>query len=249
VLESVAGPQRHQRRDLIVHLPWGYDRSERRYPVLYMQDGQNLFDEQTAFDHEWQIDETMRWLHRWGIDAIVVGIANAGDARLDEYGPFRDSRHGGGGGGDRYLTWIVEKIKPMVDARFRTLTARRHTGIAGSSLGGLIALYAYFRHVDVFGFAAVLSPALWFGDRAIFSFVERARFAAGRLYLDVGIAEGMRPVADMRRLHTLLLKKGYRPGDHLLYVEDLRGRHSELAWRRRIRPALYFLIPRTARGD
>jgi predicted alpha/beta superfamily hydrolase len=248
VLESIQGPRRQHKRDVLVHLPWGYEESERRYPVLYMHDGQNLFDEETAFDREWQVDETMRWLHRWGVDAIVVGIPNMGDARLDEYSPFRDTTHGGGGG-DRYLDWLVDKVKPVVDDRFRTLRSRRHTGIAGSSMGGLISLYAYFRHPDVFGFAGVLSPALWFGDRAIFPYVQGASYVAGRLYLDVGVREGVRAVNDVRRLHTALLRKGFRPGDHLLYVEDLRGGHSELAWRRRIRPALYFLIPRSTRSD
>jgi predicted alpha/beta superfamily hydrolase len=245
-VESIPGPRRGQKRDLLVHLPWSYPTSSRQYPVLYMHDGQNLFDEATAFDREWRVDETMRWLGRWGIEAIVVGIPNLGEARLDEYSPFRDSRHGGGGG-ERYLGWILQTVKPLIDARFRTLRTRRHTGIAGSSMGGLISLYAYFRHPDVFGFAGVLSPALWFGGSNIFSFVEDAGFTPGRIYLDIGMAEGTRAVADVRRMHALLLAKNYKPAEHLLYVEDLRGRHSELAWRRRLRPALYFLIPRTGR--
>jgi predicted alpha/beta superfamily hydrolase len=245
-VESVPGPRRAQKRDLLIHLPWSYAQTSRQYPVLYMQDGQNLFDEATAFDREWRVDETMRWLGRWGIEAIVVGIPNLGDARLDEYSPFRDSRHGGGGG-DRYLHWVVQTVKPLVDERFRTLRTRRHTGIAGSSMGGLISLYAYFRHPDVFGFSCVMSPAFWFGGDAMFTFVGDAPFVPGRIYLDIGMTEGERAVNDTRRMHALLLEKDYKPGQHLLYVEDLRGRHSELAWRRRLRPALYFLIPRTAR--
>ena len=238
-------------RDIKVYLPPSYTEGAARYPVLYMHDGQNLFDQATAFADEWRVDETMEELAGEGTEAIVVGIPNAGRGRLDEYSPFSDPEYGGGRGED-YLAFIVYALKPYIDASFRTLPEREHTGLLGSSLGALISLYGFFHHRDTFGLAAALSPAFWFADRAIFPFIERVEVGAdgtapalGRVYLDVGTAEGEDTVAHTRRMAELLREKGYRDGANLCYVEAPGGQHNEGSWAARLRGVVIYLLAST----
>ena len=188
------------------------------------------------------MDETLQALSRQEIEAIVVGIPNAGKQRMHEYTPFEHPRMGGGSG-DEYLAFVVETLKPLVDSDFRTLPGRRYTGMIGSSLGGLITLYAFFRYPEIFGLAAAMSPSLWFQTERVFAYVRQAPRVPGRLYLDVGIREGAgRFSADVRKLYRLLLQKGYRRGEELLFVEDPDGIHHESAWGRRLPRALRFLL-------
>ncbi|HSJ14635.1 MAG TPA: alpha/beta hydrolase-fold protein [Longimicrobiales bacterium] len=248
-LERMESPQLGNARELLVYLPPSYAlEPERRYPVLYMHDGQNLFDEGTSFGGEWAVDQTLEAGSVHGLEAIVVGIPNMGPDRTTEYSPFRDAKHGGGRG-EAYLRFLVETVKPRIDADFRTLRDRPHTGIAGSSMGGLISLYAFFRRRDVFGFAGVMSPSLWFARGAVLDWVERQPFAGGRIYIDAGMREGERTVADVTRLRNALEQKGYRQLDDMLCVIDTAGDHSERAWARRLHRQLYFLlgIPRPVR--
>ena len=220
-----------------------------------MNDGQNLFDAATSFAGEWYADETMEELADEGIEAIIVGVPNMGDRRFHEYIPFpepslQDVQ------GDAYVAFIADTLKPVIDRDFRTLPDPASTGIAGSSLGGLISLYAMFRRPQTFGLAGVFSPALRWGRRGIFPFVQRAPFAQGRIYMDVGTAEGVGLVDggssqqtfaqqymnQVRKMDLLLLKKGYRDGQDLLYVEEEGGIHHESAWARRLPAALRFLL-------
>jgi len=237
VLPSVDSPQLDNRRDVFVYVPAARPRGDARYPVIYMHDGQNLFDPAMSFAGTWGVDEALRWASRRGLDAIVVGIPNMGAARIAEYDPFM-------GTGDRYLDFVTHTVKPLVDAQFPTLPDREHTGIAGSSMGGLISLYAFFRYAERFGFAAALSPSLWFADGALLDFVARAPRVpgGGRLYLDVGMREGQQTVALARRLRDLLVAKGYETGRDFRWVEDKDGVHHESAWGRRFREALPFLL-------
>lgn len=242
VLPEVWSPERQNARDVFVYLPPSYETTAARYPVLYMQDGQNLFDDSLAFGAEWHVDEHMERLSALGLEAIIVGVPNAGEARLEEYSPYVDLQHGGGAG-DRYLDFLTDTLKPLIDTHFRTKPETDFTGIAGSSMGGLLSLYGFLTRPRVFGFAGVMSPALWYADRQIYATVEQQTSPHGRLYLDVGTGEGEQTVADVRRLHELLLKNGYRPGESLMYVEDDDADHSEEAWARRVRTALYYLLP------
>ncbi len=235
-------------RDIKVYLPPSYAEGADRYPVLYMHDGQNLFDQATAFADEWGVDETMEALANDGIEAIVVGIPNAGQGRLDEYSPFNDPEYGGGRGED-YLAFIVYTLKPYIDASFRTLPEREHTALIGSSLGGLISLYGFFRHRDTFGLAAALSPALWFAHRAIFPAIESVEVDTatsapplGRIYLDVGTAEGEETIAHARDMAELLRDKGYRDDENLRYVEAPDGQHNEASWGARLRDVVTYLL-------
>lgn len=223
-------------------LPPGWEDTDRAYPVVYMQDGQNLFDPKTSANGDWGMIETLSVTASTGAPCIVVGIPNIGSRRPYEYSPFRDATHGGGGG-DRYLDFLVTTIKPLVDAAFPTLRVPRHTLIAGSSLGGVISLYAPHRYPEVFGGGAGLSPALWFAGRALLPYIaERAHLPVGRLYMDAGTGEGGDVAGDVERLHGLLLEAGRVEGRDLSCVIDEGAGHDETAWGRRFRAALPFLL-------
>ena len=166
-------------RDVLVWLPPGYDtESDHRYPVLYMHDGQNLFDPETAFQkgEHWRVGETAAELIAAGQlePLIIVGISNTGEERIHEYTPTRDAWLGGGLAGD-YGRLIVEDLKPLIDRTYRTLPDRQHTGLGGSSLGGLVTLHLGFTHPEVFSRLAVLSPSVWWDRRAILTTVRHAR--------------------------------------------------------------------------
>jgi predicted alpha/beta superfamily hydrolase len=220
-----------------------------------MHDGQNLFDQATSFAGEWQVDETMELLSQRGYEAIVVGLPNMGEQRLDEYSPFPQSRHSTGQGA-KYLDFVLRTVKPVIDQDFRTLPDRAHTGMIGSSMGGLMSLYAFFCPPQAFAFVGVMSPSLWFAQGRIFSYIERARFTPGKIYLDTGTREQTRFFADRPQLmaklsgyhstvlgmYDLLYHKGYRPGQDLVFVEEESGVHNEAAWARRLPGALEFLL-------
>jgi predicted alpha/beta superfamily hydrolase len=241
-IEAVASPELGNERDLLVSLPGGYAKGDRLYPVIYMHDGQNLFDPATSFSGSWNVDLAMAEMSLEGLDAIVVGIPNMGRDRLAEYSPFAHPQLGGGSG-EAYLEFLINTVKPLVDERYLTASDRNHTGIAGSSLGGLISLYAFFRHPKVFGFAGVLSPSLWLTEEKMFAFIEASPFVPGKLYLDVGAQEGERHVSKAVRLLELLESKVYMQGVDLMWVEEEHGWHHESAWARRFRDALPFLLP------
>lgn len=251
VYPGLESPELGNTRDILVHLPASYGTSAasaRRYPVIYMHDGQNLFDSATSFSGDWQVDETLTVLGHAGLEIIAVGVPHMGIRRINELSPFSDPQYGEGCG-DTYLRFIVDTVKPLIDRSFRTLPGRAHTTIAGSSMGGLISLYAFFRYPDIFGAAGIMSPALWFARRAIFPFLDRAPSMPGRLYLDIGTNEGANTVADVRRLRNLLSLKGYRPKEQLLYVEEEGAGHSEADWARRLPRALQFLFAPAGASD
>ncbi len=253
VLEDLYSPQLDNRRDLFVYLPPSYAEGEQRYPVIYMHDGQNLFDVAISHAGEWEVDETIETLSEEGLEAIVVGIPSIPKRRMREYNPFQAQRMPGQG--EEYLAFIVETIKPLIDRDFRTLDDRMATGIMGSSMGGLISLVGFFRYPEVFGLTGVVSPSLYVSGNAAFPYIERAPFVPGRIYIDVGTREGDEPEdelvepstlsqryqAAVQRMVRLLVQKGYRDGEDLLFVEE-EGYHHELAWARRLPGALRFLL-------
>ena len=242
VLDALWSAELDNRRDILVYLPPSYERSSRRYPVLYMHDGQNLFDEATSYCGEWRVDETMQRLSAEGLEAIVVGIPNAGKQRLAEYSPFRDPRIGPARGAS-YLRFVGHTVKPLVDRAFRTRPGAPDTAIIGSSMGALISLYAGFRFPTIFGLVGALSPALWVGRGALFPFVERTSGAPRRIYLDGGTAEaGPAFIANLRRMRGVLVAKGYRDPTRLRFVEEPGAIHHESAWARRLPDALRFLL-------
>jgi predicted alpha/beta superfamily hydrolase len=238
--------------DLIVHLPPNYGKSDTRYPVLYLQDGQNLFDRATAFaGQEWGADETADALVRQDViePLILVGVYNAGYGRVDEYTPTRDRRTGHGGKAPQYATMLVEELKPFIDATYDTLPDRMNTGIAGSSLGGLLSLAVGLWYADVFGKLGVMSPSVWWDHRSILRTVRTAAVSEplSRIWLDVGTGEGGHPqttIANARLLRAALIRKGWREGVNLSYLEAHGAGHDEWAWGERVGPMLRFLFPK-----
>lgn len=259
VLPEVEGPEPGRRRHLLVYLPPSYAAGAaagRRYPVIYAQDGQNLFDERTSYAGDWHVDETMERLARErGIEAVVVGIPNAGADRLHEYSPIVEPGLSAGRA-DAYLDFLVRRVKSLVEAEFAVAPERERTGILGSSLGGLFSLYAFFGRPEVFGFVAAMSPSLQLGEDAMLAYLKARPYVPGRIYLDVGTNEGARPrlgrflfrrfarpyPARVRAAFRILARKGYRPGHDLLFVQDRHGRHNEADWGRRLPRALEFLL-------
>lgn len=237
-------------RDLSVYLPAGYDQNpDHRYPVLYMNDGQNLFDEETAYvrGRTWRLAEMADAAIEAGEvePLMIVGIAHAGERRLAEYTPTRDWKMGGGEA-DKYGLMLTEELLPFMASSYRVRTGIASTGLGGSSLGALAALYLGLRHADTFGKLAVLSPSVWWNHRAILSLVSEAAprlRSRPRVWLDIGEAEGRRAVADTELLERRLRIRGWRPGVELSYRQVPEATHDEAAWAMRVRPMLRFLFP------
>jgi predicted alpha/beta superfamily hydrolase len=241
VLSKVRSPQRNSHRDIDVFLPPSYRSGRRRFPVIYMQDGQNLADPHRAFGgNTWGLEHAIGTLASRRIEAIFVGVSNMGEDRVREYSPFVDARLGGGDG-DAYLAYLERTVKPLVDRKFRTRPDREATGILGSSMGALISLYAFFRAPETFGFVGAMSPSIWFASRAILSYVHNDGAPPGRIYLDAGSEEGPNTLRDARQLARILERKGYDE-DHLRFVEVEGGQHTERHWAQRLVPAVEFLL-------
>lgn len=240
-------------RDLIVYLPPGYEEQpERRFPVLYLQDGQNLFDGATSFvpGMDWRVGQTADHLIGSGAvePVIIVGIYNTGKYRIREYTPSRMPKLGGGSG-NRYAKFLVEELKPFIDFEYRTLGDAVNTGLGGSSLGGLVSLYVGLKLSQVYGKVAALSPSVWWNQRVMHRFAATVRVGARpRIWLDVGTAEGQQTVRDVENFRDVLLQKGWRAeGD--LHFELVEGaEHNEAAWAARVGNVLQFLFP-VARRD
>jgi predicted alpha/beta superfamily hydrolase len=234
-------------RDLIVYLPPGYHSATSRYPVLYLQDGQNLFDPATAFaGKDWQADLTADTLIRARAiePLILVGIYHTGIRRASEYTPTRDRRLRKGGKGDRYAQMVAREIKSFIDGAYRTRSGASNTGIGGSSLGGLAALQAGLMYPKVFGKLAILSPSVWWDERAILSMVQAKRKLPLRIWLDCGTEEGDDPeqvLSDIR-----LLDENLRPRTVQMHYSEIAGAgHNERAWGARFGDVLRYLFPLT----
>jgi len=235
-------------RDLIVYLPPGYEpQHARRFPVLYLHDGQNLFDGATSFvpGMDWHVGQTAdRRIYDGKVEPlIIVGIYNAGRARVREYTPTRVPRLGGGRA-DRFAKFLVEEVMPFTQREYRTLSGPAFTGMGGSSLGGLLSLYLGLKQPHVFGKLAALSPSLWWNQGVITRFAEAARVhPRPRIWLDVGTREGPRIVQDVEQFRDVLQQKGWRLGQDLHYERVEGGEHNEAAWSQRVGPFLEFLFP------
>ncbi|HEY0264643.1 MAG TPA: alpha/beta hydrolase-fold protein [Granulicella sp.] len=235
-------------REVLVYLPEVYfSDPARRFPVFYLQDGQNLFDPRTAYvpGHTWQAHTTADRLTAAGEiePVILVGIANTGLHRLAEYTPTRDTKLGGGEG-SVYGNLLIHEIKPFIDGHYRTRPAATDTALGGSSLGGLISLYLGFEHPEVFRRLAVLSPSVWWDHRSILDLVSRTHPRPPlRIWLDMGTAEGPRHLRNTSHLHHLLLQLGWQEGVDLAYMEVEGATHTEDAWAARFDHVLKFLFP------
>jgi predicted alpha/beta superfamily hydrolase len=238
-------------RTLIVYVPPNYERDlTRRYPVLYMHDGQNLFDPSTAFGgNEWRLDDTAEELIEQGAiePLIIVGIYNTGEQRLHEYTPTADAKLGGGKA-DLYGRMIVEEVKPFIDKAYRTRSGAENTGMGGSSLGGLVTLHLGLRYPNVFGKLAVLSPSVWWDNKFILREIEKLPAKPPlKIWLDMGTAEGGMSLEDTEMLRDAMSAKGWQVGRDLAYSEIEGATHSEVAWAERVGPFLRFLYPANSR--
>ena len=237
------------KRDLVVYVPPGYDQQpERTYPVLYLQDGQNLFDGQTSFipGRTWAMrEQTDAAIEAGEVEPlIIVGINNAGDRRIAEY-THEPTREGGGEAND-YGLMLTREILPWIAGQYRVGIEREQTGLGGSSLGGLVSLYLGLRYATWFGKLAVLSPSVWWNHKSILGTVNECApqiWERPRLWLDVGDKEGRRTLQDAEQLNRRLKANGWRPGETLHFERVPGGTHDETSWARRVRPMLRFLFP------
>lgn len=223
-------PQLNRYRRIWIYLPPSYLFTKNKfYPVLYMQDGQNLFNRQTAaFGEEWGVDECLDTLStQLNKECIVVGIDNDNAKRLNEYNPYDNTQYGKGEG-RQYIAFIAETLKPFVDSNYRTQKDAQHTFIAGSSMGGLISLYAIVQYPNVFGAAGIFSPSFWIAPQ-IFTDVENAHWQKSfRLYFYAGKKESETMVTDMQKMYAIIQEKKCCT---LTEVTFPLGRHSEKYWR------------------
>lgn len=229
-------PQLHKKRRIWIYLPSGYQATKRKFPVLYMHDGQNLFDKATSGYGEWGVDEILDSLNK---QVIVVGIDHGGKDRLTEYNPY-DSKYGRGEG-KAYVDFLVKTLKPYVDAKFRTLKDPGHTAVAGSSMGGLISVYAIARYPGVFGNAGIFSPAFWIAPE-IYNDVARLlpNPEGKRIYFVAGALEGEGMLPDVEKMYHQLNPSSKKTGIYLKEVSD--GKHSEWFWHREFRDFLAFIF-------
>lgn len=217
-------PQLKRNRRIWVYLPENYFFSKKEYPVLYMNDGQNIFDALTAAYGEWGVDEMMDSI-RPNRQCIVVGIDHGGDKRLNEYNPFNSQF--GEGEGDAYVDFLVHTLKPYIDKQYRVKTTKANTFIAGSSMGGLISLYAVMKYPAVFGGAGILSPAFWIAPELIKKINESYTVTGAAMYFVCGEMESEEMVGDMKKVYSLLKTKG----ENKLFIKTVKdGRHQENFW-------------------
>jgi len=234
-------------RDIYVYLPSGYDRHvDQKYPVLYMHDGQNCWDDPTEpFGHGgWCVNLTAdRLINRGQVEPfIVVGVANTPD-RMKEYGPGKDILSAAG---HPYIRFLQSELKPLIDRRYRTLSGAEHTGLMGSSMGAVISLQAALLHPDTFGMAACLSPAFGFAtgsERLYANLMTTVGKVPVRLYVDHGTGGKWQDGAPLtRQMVARLRRTGWRDGRDLMYFKDTGADHNEQAWRGRIERPLRFLF-------
>jgi predicted alpha/beta superfamily hydrolase len=240
-------------RNVLVYLPQGYRRfTRRRHPVLYLHDGQNVFDAATAFSHvEWGVDETAHRLVRQKLmePAIIVAIDNTGDNRIHEYAPSRGVISATGkrkkrsrGLARHYGRFLTEELKPFIDHTYRTRPEREATGLAGSSLGGLVTMALGLWFPNVFSRLGVMSPSVWWDDQIIVRMVEEMEYKLPlKIWLDTGTHEEGWERA--RALRDALVEKGWKLYDDLQYLEVEGGEHTEGAWAARVDPMLRYLFP------
>jgi predicted alpha/beta superfamily hydrolase len=233
-------PQLNRKRRIWAYLPKDYEKSKKKYPVIYMQDGQNLFNEQTAFAGEWHIDETLdSIIEKGGKEAIIIGIDNGAEKRVNEYNPY-DHKENGKGEGNEYVDFLALTLKPFIDKKYRTLKDSAHTFVAGSSMGGLISLYAMVKYPGIFGGAGIFSPAFWTAQK-LYEEVAAAKWGSAfrRFYFYAGGQESENMVSDMKKMVAIIEKKGHYETQS---VASPIGKHNEATWGKEFSHFYTFII-------
>lgn len=234
-------PQLNRNRRIWLYFPLDYETSGLNYPVLYMHDGQNLFDALTAYSGEWNVDETLNNLAGQGYKVpLVVGIDNGGVNRLGEYTPWSNAQYGGGDG-EKYMQFIVETLKPYIDQHYRTLPDRLNTALMGSSLGGLISHFGALKYQNTFSKAGLFSPSYWFSDSIWMFTHQTVKQADMRFYQLCGSNESTGEVGDMQRMNDSLVKIGFSQNNIFNKVVP-GGQHNEKLWREAFGDAYLWLF-------
>jgi predicted alpha/beta superfamily hydrolase len=241
------------RRTIRVALPPGYHHHHGRCPVLYLHDGQNLFDpSEAAFGVAWHADTAAaRLIHAGRIPPLIlVGIANTPD-RLDEYAIYPDRHEKAGGRGDLYARFVLEEVKPFIDENYRTKPDRDHTAVAGSSMGGLVSLTMARSYPEAFAMCGAVSPSLWWSGERILDEIaagDPAWMQRMRFWVDMGTKEGRGHVSaairNTRRLIDAFDTAGLAPGRDYYYWEVAGGEHNEAAWAARFDKILLYFFGR-----
>ncbi len=241
--ENFEVPQLKTSRRIWIYLPQNYHKTKKKYPVIYMMDGQNLFDNSTSFSGEWKVDETLDSLCKQNeFQAIVVGIDNGGSERLNEYSPWKNEKYGGGKG-ELFTEFLVKNLKPYIDQSFRTLPQPKNTAFIGSSMGGLIALYAGTQYPDVFGKLGIFSPAFWFAENDLHLYLHKnqRKIRNSKFYFLAGKNESENMVSDMQEIVTILQQKKV-PSKNIVIKIVENGTHSENYWAKEFPAAFIWLF-------
>lgn len=227
-------PQLKRTRRVWVYLPANY--TKYRYPVLYMHDGQNVFDEATSFAGEWGVDE---FLDSTTLQScIIVAVDNGGDKRMSEYNPYDNTRFGKGEGNE-YVDFLVKTLKPYIDKKYRTLKDNKHTFIAGSSMGGLISMYAILKYPKVFGVAGVFSPSFWISPQLFDEISRKGKKVKGGIYFYAGRQEGESMVSDvLKAVETMAAVSNSK----ITTVIRDDGKHNEPTWRKEFQPFYQWIL-------
>lgn len=239
--EKLNIPGLQRQRQLRVYLPPSYASSNKTYPVLYMHDAQNLFDDATSFAGEWGVDETLNKLAAAGkLELIVVGIDNGEDKRMNELNPWPNLEFSPPEG-KQYAEFIVNVVKPYIDQHYRSKPERANTAIMGSSMGGLISHYAINQFPEVFSKAGIYSPSYWISNQAIEFIAKRPLPKDARLYIAAGEKEGGTQASDAQRSYEALLKTEH-PRDNLSFKIVKGAEHNEQFWRSDFEQAVLWLF-------
>ncbi|HQV62076.1 MAG TPA: alpha/beta hydrolase-fold protein [Chitinophagaceae bacterium] len=227
IIDTAFGiPQLQRSRKIWIYLPAGYSTSKKKYPVLYMHDGQNVFDSATAYAGEWGVDEFLDSVKLK--ESIVVAIDNGLNKRMNEYNPYDSERFGKGEGG-LYVDFLVKTLKPYIEKKYRTKKCRKSRFIAGSSMGGLISLYAVLKYPRVFGGAGIFSPAFWVAPKIYDDIQSRGKKVKGKLYFYAGKQEGETMVPYMLKAFEALTSVSRSKISTVIRDE---GKHNEATWRK-----------------
>jgi len=235
----IDAPQLNNQKTVWIYLPKDYKNSTKSYPVIYMHDAQNLFDEKTSFVGEWKIDEYLDTLPDKE-EAIIVGIEHGGEKRINELTPYMNDKYGGGKGDD-YLGFIVKTLKPYIDSNFRTQTGKEYTIIWGSSLGGLISCYAVIKFPETFGKGGIFSPAFWINPE-FYDLVKHSEISKdAKFFFLAGTNESESMVPDLEKMVLLLLEKGI-PKSNIVNRIVKGGEHNEGMWSSYVPEAYQWLV-------
>jgi predicted alpha/beta superfamily hydrolase len=240
VEENYHIPQLNRTRRVAVMLPHNYHETDRSYPVLYLHDGQNLFDEYAPYGN-WGVDKTMERLSAEGLgDVIIVAIDHGGVLRIQEYLPYSTPRYTEAEG-SLYLEWMMHDLKPMIDKKYRVKSDRKSTGIGGSSLGGLISLYAGFKYPEIFGNMMIFSPSLWISDEIYRMAQSYKPVEQTDIYLYAGGMESANHYGQVLRLHQILETKRSKEDFDIIFYHNPVGQHKEIHWGEQFPLALKWL--------